>query len=111
MNKETMAERVKIARTEAGYKTQEAIADAMGMTRDAYARYETGRPIPTERLPGFCDLTNISERWLLTGEGPKNKGAHSDLYDLLDQAQREYVKRSNDFAADMIEALKRREKE
>lgn len=102
-----MAERVVLARKDAGFKSQKAIAEAMGMTRDAYAWYETTRPIPTERITEFCRLTGVSEGWLLTGRGPMKSNS---LYDLLDEAHRQFKERGNDLAAKMIETLKDEEK-
>lgn len=69
MCEETMMSRVIKARKAAGYKSQQAIADDMGITRDAYAWYETKRLMTTEHLPKFCQLTGVRMEWLLTGEG------------------------------------------
>jgi len=64
-----MQERVTKARKDAGFKSQTAIADIMGVTRAAYSRYELDRKIPTENLPSFVKATGVNEKWLLTGEG------------------------------------------
>lgn len=64
----TIPERVKYARKEAGYTSQTKMAEAMGITREAYAWYETTRDITTEHLPKFCDLTGFSVKWIVTGE-------------------------------------------
>lgn len=61
--------RTKFARRNAGIKSQSKIAEMMGMDRSAFARYETDRVITSENLPKFCEITKVSERWLLTGEG------------------------------------------
>lgn len=70
---DTMPKRTKYARKEAGYKSQASIAQGMGITREAYAWYETTADMPTDKLALFRDLTGFNTDWLLTGSGPMKK--------------------------------------
>ncbi len=70
-----MQERVTKARKDAGFKSQTAIANAMGITRAAYSRYELDRKITVENIGAFVEATGVNEKWLLTGQGePKRAG-------------------------------------
>lgn len=75
-----IAARVKQAREQSPYKTQTAIAKEMGVQRDAYAKWETTTPIPSIHIPKFCELMNITERWLLTGKAPMRPNAAYDVF-------------------------------
>lgn len=56
------------ARKDAGFASQSDIAKALGISRDRYARYETERIIHKEFITRFCEVTGITEGWLLSGE-------------------------------------------
>jgi transcriptional regulator with XRE-family HTH domain len=63
-----MAQRIKALRADAGYTRQEDIASALGIERNAYAHYETGRsPLPFHLMPKFCKLTKTTLDFLITG--------------------------------------------
>lgn len=65
-----IAERTKYARKQLTNLNQDAMADALGISRSAYAQYETGRtPIQSRHLIIFCELTGVSASWLLSGKG------------------------------------------
>lgn len=53
-----------------GARTQEDMADLLGVSRDAYSKYEGGRDtdLPLRLLPRFCKICAISMEWLITGE-------------------------------------------
>lgn len=65
-----MVARTKKARIAAGYKNQAGIASDMGITRDAFAKYELRSCVTSENLPAFCQLTGVRMEWLLKGEMP-----------------------------------------
>lgn len=57
--------RLQICRTDRGY-TQKNVADALGVSRSAYAQYETGaRDIPTELLVALADFYGCTTDELL----------------------------------------------
>ena len=70
--KTDMALRLIEARKSAGFKSQDSIAAQLGVTREAYAKYEIDRPFPSEKLGEFCHLTNVNAWWLLTGKGSRH---------------------------------------
>lgn len=67
-----VSERTKQARKAAGL-TQSETADALGMGRVTYTRYENGFVLPQWRLQKFCEITGINLDWLLSGTLPKDK--------------------------------------
>lgn len=64
----TVAQRTRKARADAGFKTQEDIAKRLNITRERYAKYETERILNKGLISKFCELTGVSEKWLLTGK-------------------------------------------
>lgn len=60
--------RVRQAREHAGLK-QEDIADFIGVARNTYTNYELRRAMPQKYIAKFCEITKVSEKWLLTGQG------------------------------------------
>ncbi len=72
---EEMGKRLAKARKErTPHKDQESMANVLGISRSAYAQYESGRtPIQTEMLSKFCKEANIRADWVLTGEGDINE--------------------------------------
>ena len=50
--------------------TQQEFADKIGIKRNSYANYETGRNIPIDAIiVSICREFNVNETWLRTGEG------------------------------------------
>lgn len=65
MYKEVFPERIKKARTEAGY-TQQQVADLTQISRSNIAKYESGTLEPTlETLGTLAQFYNVSLNWLL----------------------------------------------
>lgn len=62
-------QRTKEARLGSKFNTQSNIAEALGITRDTYATYETRTLLAHDLIARFCDMTETNIRWLLTGEG------------------------------------------
>ncbi|WP_146090435.1 helix-turn-helix domain-containing protein [Rhodopseudomonas palustris] len=55
--------RTKFAR-EASGKTQQEMADALGVEQSHYAKYETRSPLPHHLIVPFCTLCEITPAWL-----------------------------------------------
>ena len=50
--------------------TQQEFADRIGIKRNSYANYETGRNTPIDAIIlSICREFNVNEDWLRTGEG------------------------------------------
>lgn len=50
--------------------TQQEFADKIGIKRNSYANYETGRNTPIDAIiVSICREFNVNEEWLRTGEG------------------------------------------
>ncbi len=50
--------------------TQQEFADRIGIKRNSYANYETGRNTPIDAIIlSICREFNVNETWLRTGEG------------------------------------------
>lgn len=63
-------ERIKKARKMQGYKSRDALAEALGSTRDAIASYELGRVVPNDVfLQLMAAKLNLSYEWLKEGKG------------------------------------------
>jgi len=95
------------ARNDSPYKTQEEMASALGIQRDRYATYETKRIIGKQFIARFCELTGISEAWLLTGEGPMKPP--TIIPELMQKLSGLNEARQRDFAA-MVELLTKGDK-
>lgn len=64
-----MKERLKLLRKSLDI-TQQEFADKIGVKRNSYANYETGRNTPIDAIIlSICREFNINESWLRTGEG------------------------------------------
>lgn len=62
---ESFGRRFGYARKKRRY-SQQAIADEMGVTRQAVSRWETGLALPNaHQITKFCDITGITADWLL----------------------------------------------
>ena len=50
--------------------TQQEFADRIGVKRNSFANYETGRNTPIDAIIiSLCKEFNVNENWLRTGEG------------------------------------------
>lgn len=50
--------------------TQQEFADRIGIKRNSFANYETGRNTPIDAIiVSICREFNVNEEWLRTGEG------------------------------------------
>jgi transcriptional regulator with XRE-family HTH domain len=47
------------------------LAERLGITQRRLARIEAGGPIPAELILRLIDVTGVSPRWLLSGEGER----------------------------------------
>ena len=64
-----MNERLKIIRKHFG-KTQKDFGTELGVSRDTYASYESGRVIPNNTFVQLlCSTFNVNEAWLRDGTG------------------------------------------
>lgn len=70
---ETVGERLRRARDEAGL-TQEQLAQDIGATRSAISQVELGisNSLNAENLTKAAQRTGKNPKWLATGEGPEN---------------------------------------
>lgn len=73
-----MKDRIKSIRKEKGM-TQQAFADALGVAKNNIANYEIGRRSPsTGVIQLICNIFNVNETWLLTGEGEMHAPASKE---------------------------------
>lgn len=62
-------QRLKIARTSAGYKTAKSFYETHGIPKNTYIPHENGRAgLTVKAAKKYADLLNVSPGWLLTGE-------------------------------------------
>ena len=102
-----MKERLKLLRKTLGI-TQQEFADKIGIKRNSYANYETGRNNPIDAIIlSICREFNVNENWIRNGEGEMFKErSPSDevgyyVEDLLD-----YDGNGNPFYDMIIEMMK-----
>ena len=73
----TLAEKIYQARKKAGL-SQEALADALGVTRQAVSKWETGKSVPdTENLRQMAQVLAVSTDYFL-GEAPAPENVPGD---------------------------------
>lgn len=73
----TLAEKIYQARKKAGL-SQEALADALGVTRQAVSKWETGKSVPdTENLRRMAQVLAVSADYFL-GEAPAPENVSGD---------------------------------
>lgn len=58
-----------------GQRTQEDMAELLGVSPSAYAKYESARAsiMPTRLLPRFAKICAMSLEYLITGERPQTQ--------------------------------------
>lgn len=59
--------RTRVARESAGL-TQHQMADALGIPRDHYSKYESRSQLPLPLIPKFLEITGMDAWVLLTGK-------------------------------------------
>ena len=67
----TVADRVRKARERGGYKSQTALARALGVKPQTIQSIESGRSRHSRLLPLIAARTGFNYLWLVTGEGPE----------------------------------------
>ncbi len=78
-----MKERIKKIRKELDM-TQQQFADRIGVKRNSYANYETGRNTPIDAvIKSICREFNVNEEWLRTGNGEMFMASPSAALDIL----------------------------
>lgn len=78
-----MNERLKLIRSNLG-KTQKEFGSSLGVSRDTYASYESGRVIPNATfIQLLCSTYNVNKTWLKFGKGNmflSSTEKHNDTY-------------------------------
>ncbi len=78
-----MKERIKKIRKELDM-TQQEFAEKIGVKRNSFANYETGRNTPIEAvIKSICREFNVNEEWLRTGNGEMFIASPSAALDIL----------------------------
>lgn len=86
----TIAERLKWAREQAGYKTTAEGANALKMPYPTYASHENGSRVPQrDTAVRYANRFKVTADWLLTGRGDPKAGFKSELDDLPPDARAE----------------------
>ena len=82
----TLAEKIYQARKKAGL-SQEALADALGVTRQAVSKWETGKSVPdTENLRRMAQVLAVSADYFLEeAPAPENVSGDSATLDAIDR--------------------------
>lgn len=76
-------ERLKFLRQTLGY-TQETFAALLGITRSAYAKYESAlSPLTDEVIVNLCMKFHVSEQWLRFGMGETFTETTETIFDKL----------------------------
>ena len=74
MKKPDICERTRDAREKANLEQKDMPGlfkvHGVEVTPDAYNKYEIRTPIRQHLIPIFCKITDVNEKWLLTGNGP-----------------------------------------
>jgi len=79
----TLSDRIQRARLAAGFSSQKALADAIGVSRVSVTNWEAGLNEPSaRRLRRLAELCGVTVDWLAHGAGPGPGGlAESDAAD------------------------------
>lgn len=74
----TMGERLRLARTRAGYETAAEAAVAFGWPESTYRSHENGtRGFPAKKAPIYAKAFRVREEWLLLNKGEMLSGEDS----------------------------------
>ena len=84
-------ERLRLAREAKGL-TQKDVADALGITSQAYQNYEYGRELRSSAMVSICTMLNCSPSWLL---GIAEEGSHLPDDDPIMVSLRETCRKLN----------------
>lgn len=63
-----LTEIIEIIKTNRGYKTDEKVANAIGMSQGNLSNYKSRGTLPLEALLSYCDKNEIDFGWLIQGE-------------------------------------------
>lgn len=75
----TLHGRLRFARKTAGFKSQDAAAPLLEISKNTLNRYESGESIPDANIINkMVEMYNCNVNWLLTGRGP-HPGATQEL--------------------------------
>lgn len=74
----TMGSRMRFAR-QLNKLTLQALADKVGVTRQAVHNLEVGKAQQTNKLFNFADTLNVNVEWLARGNGPMTRDADYPL--------------------------------
>lgn len=81
-----LKDRIRQARKEAGYRSQESLADELGTTRDAIKTYELGNVVPNDVfLKLMAVKLGINEEWLRYGTGEMHVRTEKDVLTALSE--------------------------
>lgn len=67
-------ERTRIARETAGYDHPDQMAEALGVPKTTYKKYETRTCMPHHLIPRFCALAGIGYQQLFGAPNSNNQG-------------------------------------
>jgi transcriptional regulator with XRE-family HTH domain len=81
LSMDTIGDRIRQARVAAGIRTQQQLADAVGVTRSAVSQWESGtsQHVKPEHLAAIAEACSVEMRWLATGRGPREGLSVRDL--------------------------------
>lgn len=91
---DTPAERLKLAREEAGFGSAREAALAMGISYDTYIHHERGtRGITASSAESYARRFRVASEWILYGKGvgpaPSTDPTDDDLASMIENALRE----------------------
>lgn len=106
-----IGERLKQARKSKGF-TQESLSSQIGASRGVITNIEYGKAEPQPLvIRAICDVLNINEQWLLTGEGEmeiSNKSEKSaKLLSEIYKSAKELSEEEQDYILDMIKTFQK----
>jgi len=80
---QALVERIKAVRQDT-QKTQKDFGKSLGVSRDTYASYESGRVVPSETfMQLLCSVYNVNYEWLTTGQGDMYVESQEAYFDTL----------------------------
>ena len=100
MDKIEICKRTRTARENAGFE-QKDMPDILGVTLDAYNKYETRSPIRQDLISKFCRITGVREAWLLSGQKPMM----DIVYDQESMRLIEEINRLEEQERDLVDAF------
>lgn len=103
--------RLKQARKSKGF-TQEALADAIGMSRGVITNIEYGKTEPHALvIRAICEILDINEDWLMTGSGSMENSHNfqrsARLLSEIYRSARELSEPEQDYILEMIKAFQK----